>query len=67
MTRCNHDQMAEWIDNASYGELLEKWRFAPSGSMWFIGSIGQYYQKIMLEKRSAIGPDAATKESKRLG
>lgn len=46
-------QMREWIDNASYEELLRKWRFAPVGDPFFQGEMGQYYSKVMAEKRDA--------------
>ncbi len=42
----------QWIDNASYEELLGRWRRLPSGSSWFIGETGEYYSKVMARKRS---------------
>lgn len=61
-----NEQMKEWIDNASYESLLSKWRFAPVGSPWFQGEIGDYYSKAMAVKRSA-NPNAAVSASKAIG
>ena len=58
--------MKDWIDNASYEDLLQRWRFAPVGSPWFQGETGQYYAKVMKEKRSA-DPDEAVRASKHIG
>ena len=58
--------MKEWIDNATYQQLLSKWRFAPAGSSWFQGETGAYFQKVMAEKK-AQNPGAAVRASKNLG
>jgi hypothetical protein len=29
------EEIKQWIDNATFEELLEKWRNAPVGSPWF--------------------------------
>lgn len=55
-----------WIDNASYEQLLGRWRFAPSGSEWFIGETGDYYAKVMREKRDADS-SASVQASKNVG
>ena len=59
--------MKNWIDNASYQELLSKWRFAPIGSIWFQGEIGDYYSKVMFKKRNEIGNAASVQTSKNIG
>jgi len=41
-----------WIDEASYEELLRKWRFAELGNSIFAGESGVYYSKIMHEKKA---------------
>lgn len=56
-----------WIDNASYEELLRKWRRAPSGSDWFIGKTGQYYKKVMFQKRDEVGDKKTVRASKNIG
>jgi hypothetical protein len=55
-----------WIDNASYEELLRKWRFAPIGDSFFQGDTGAYYGGALAAKRDA-DPDAAVAASKRIG
>lgn len=57
----------QWIDKATYEELLERWRFAPPGTAWFIGETGKYYESIMQRKREEIGPNQAAAASKRIG
>ena len=47
----------DWIDNASYEQLLEKWRFSPVGSSWFQGEVGEYFSKAMKDRRDAPGGD----------
>ena len=51
----------QWIDNASYETLLSKWRFAPIGDPMFQGESGQYYAKVMNEKRARTDHVAASK------
>ena len=41
----------DYIDNLSYFQLLEYWRFAPIGDKWFQGETGDYWSKVMKEKR----------------
>ena len=59
--------MKEWIDAASYEQLLSRWRFAPVGSPWFQGEVGQYYTKALHDKRTLVGDDEAVRASKNLG
>ena len=61
------DEMKEWIDNASYEELLGKWRRAPTGDPFFIGEIGDYFKKAMDAKRDMIGDAEAVQASKNIG
>ena len=60
-------QMIDWIDNASYGELLEKWRFAPVGSPWFQGKVGQHYSLTMNKRRAEISNNEQVSASKNVG
>lgn len=59
-------QDKEWIDKASYEDLLRRWRFATAGDPVFQADTGEYYSKIMSERRDA-NPDAAVAASKRIG
>lgn len=51
----------EWIDNASYEQLLEKWRFAPLGDPMFQGDTGAYFSAVMAEKRNNCNHVQASK------
>ena len=53
-----------WIDGATYEQLLEKWRYAPVGSPYFQGDTGDYYAKIMAEKKKEVGQAEAVSASK---
>ena len=57
-------KMKRWIDDASYEELLRKWRFASAGDPYFQGESGIYYSNVMAQKRMAVDHVAA---SKRIG
>lgn len=61
------EQMKQWIDSASYEALLSRWRFVRAGDPFFQGEVGNYYAKVMREKRAAVGDDAHVAASKRLG
>lgn len=60
-------EMKEWIDNASYEELLMKNRFAPIGDKFFAGEIGKYYMSAMNQKKEMVGQENAVKASKKIG
>lgn len=62
-----NEEMKKWIDNASYGQLLSKWRFAPVGDPFFQGEIGDYYSEKMAEKRREVGDAEHVATSKRIG
>lgn len=57
----------EWIDKASYYDLLQKWRFSASGDQMFQGELGKYYSDVMFRKKEEIGMEAAVQASKDLG
>lgn len=60
-------EMKDWMDTATYQELLSKWRFAPAGSSWFVGEIGQYYNEAMKKKRSETSHEEQVRASKNIG
>lgn len=61
------EELKKQIDDMSYMELLRRWRFAPSGDSMFQGEVGDYYYKVMTEKRDAVGPEEHTATSKAIG
>lgn len=54
----------KWIDEASYEQLLQKWRFAPMGDPFFQGACGMYFNEVIWKRRDEV--DAAS-ISKKLG
>jgi hypothetical protein len=59
-------EVKKWIDEQSYQTLLQRWRFAPVGDVMFQGETGDYYAKVMTEKRGQE-PDGGVGASKRVG
>lgn len=55
----------KWIDNASYEQLLRRWRFRSFDEI-FHGETGSYYAKVMAKKRKETG-DNGVSASKRIG
>jgi len=56
-----------WIDNASYEDLLRKWRFAPAGDPLFQLLTGKYYWLVMEQRKQELPPGQAAAISKKLG
>ena len=48
-------EMKQWIDNASYEQLLSKWRRAAAGDPFFQRPIGDYYSEAMNKRRAEPG------------
>lgn len=61
------DEMKQWINNATYEQLLRKWRFGVCGDPFFQGEVGQYYSSKLAEKRVEVGPAEAVRASKSIG
>ena len=62
-----NEEMKKWIDNASYLDLLGKWRRAPAGDPFFQGETGQYYTQVMARKKEEVGHEAHVRASKTIG
>lgn len=60
-------EMKEWIDGATYKELLKKSRFAPAGDPFFSGEVSKYYDKVISEKRDKLKIGEAAQISKDIG
>lgn len=65
--KMNEKEMKKWIDNATYNELLFRWRTAPAGDPFFQGEIGDYYAEVMKKKREQIGDAEHVRASKSIG
>lgn len=61
------EEQKNWVDNASYRDLLAKWRFAPSGDPMFQGDVGAYYAKVMAQQRAELPDGAHVAASKSIG
>ena len=59
--------LRNWIDNASYSQLLQRWRHAPAGDRMFAGNLGIYYSSVMAEKKRSLTNDEQVKVSKQIG
>lgn len=60
-------EMMAWIDNATYEQLLSKWRLAPAGDPFFHGEVGSYYSIKIAKKRKEVGESAHVVASKNVG
>ena len=56
-----NEQTKSWIDGATYEQLLSKWRYAAMGDPCFQGDTGEYYSKIMFEKKQTVDHVQASK------
>jgi hypothetical protein len=61
------EEMKKQIDNMTYEKLLSCWRYAPTGSPYFRGEVGEYYKEVMKKKRAGVGILAHIAASKRIG
>jgi hypothetical protein len=61
------DEQRRWIDSASYESLLSRWRSAPVGDPMFQGDTGDYYARVMAEKRKQVGQAEHVRASKAIG
>jgi len=61
------DYIKQLIDGMTYHEMLRAWRNAPAGDPLFQGETGQYFQKVMYEKKNALSPGEQVAVSKAVG
>ena len=57
----------KWLDEASYEELLRRWRFAPSSDPLVQGDAGIHFQQVLDRRRKEIGTDEHVRISKKIG
>ena len=61
------EQMKAWVNQASYEELLSKWRFASIGDPFFsTPEVSEYFHQHLIEKRRETTDDGVA-ASKRIG
>ena len=60
-------ELKKWIDEASYEDLLRKWRNAPAGDKFFFGDMGVYFEDAMKSKRAEVGDAEHTRASRSIG
>jgi len=61
------EEIKKRIDNMNYESMLSLWRNAPAGHPMFQGETGDYYSKVMAEKRNKVGDAAHIAASKSIG
>jgi len=59
-------EQKQWIDSATYEELLRYWRSAPAGNLMFRGDTGDYYAARLKQMREE-DPGVAVQASKNIG
>ena len=57
----------DYIDGLTYEEMLRKMRYAPVGDPMFQGETGEYFLKVMGQKRDRLATGEHTAISKRIG
>lgn len=50
-----------------YSQLLQRWRFSPSGDPMFQDETGEYFAQVMQQRAQEIGPEEKTRISKLIG
>jgi len=60
-------EMKTWIDEATYEQLLRKWRFSSLKDPFFQGRVGLYYKKRLREKEETLGEESAKAIGKIVG
>lgn len=61
------EQTKKEIDAMNYEQMLSNWRFCPAGSHLFQGDTGQYFSKVMQDKKSKLAAGQAAQISKDVG
>jgi len=62
-------ELKKKIDSMDYEEMLSLWRFTPTANpnSMFQDEVGEYYQKVMLEKERMLAPGEKVEISKKIG
>jgi len=67
MTNIEFENLKKIIDDMSYYDMLELWRFSSIGNELFQGEIGKYFSKSMNEKKNKLSPEKQVEISKHIG
>ena len=67
MTESELQNRKNWIDNATYQELLQVWRFEPIGSDWFQDELGEYFKIKFFKKGEETPNEEMAQASKNVG
>ncbi len=57
----------EIIDSMDYEHMLRVWRFAPIGADLLCGEVGDYFKRVLLEKKNMLLHDDQVRTSKIVG
>lgn len=61
------DALKQEINGMSYHAMLSRWRHSPVGDLLFQGESGDYFEKVMAEKKAALSHDEQVRTSKEIG
>lgn len=62
LTKMLEQKDIDYINSLTYEEMLRKFRFAPLGDPLFYGDSGEYFLKVMSEKKQIINHAAISKK-----
>lgn len=62
------EERIAWIEQASYEDLLRKWRREPLGSPWFADEkVFRVFNTAMHKKKAELSPEQQVQASKNIG
>jgi hypothetical protein len=61
------EELKKKINSMSYEQLLRHNRFASAGDPMFVGEVGEYFIRVIAERRQIIGDAEHTATSKLIG
>ena len=57
----------KWLDEASYADLLARWRYGRKGEVWFCGTNATRYKRIIEQRKLELLPFEAERIEKEVG
>lgn len=61
------EEVVKKLENMSYNDMLLRWRHAPMGDPMFLGKNGEYFAKVMREKKAKLSAAEQVAASKNVG